>query len=180
MGLAHPHPDLRSLFGVEAGARGVDQAHVVGLGLVFPREGEQDPEPLVGHALGAVARYRMRDLVAHHHGQAVRVRRDREDAGVDGHLASRQAEGVRLVRGDEVELPLEAGIFRDGGEPLADLAHHVDGRHDVLLSQDLPIRLQTERSVLLLVDIDELPPTGRWHALLVADPSPRERAWARG
>src|SRR6202040_1722262 len=47
-------------------------------------------EPLA-HALGAVSRERVRDLVPEDDGEAVRVLRDGKDATIDGDLAARQA-----------------------------------------------------------------------------------------
>jgi hypothetical protein len=53
-------------------------------------------EHALRHALAAVAQHRVRDLVAHHDRQPVLVLRDRQDAGVDGDAAVRQAERVRV------------------------------------------------------------------------------------
>src|SRR6185436_15378562 len=61
---------------------------------------------LLRHALAAVSRNRVRNLVAEHRGEARVVTRDRHHAGVHGHLATGQAERVDLRILDDLELPL--------------------------------------------------------------------------
>ena len=63
----------------------------------------------LAHPLGPMMRHGMPNLMAHDHGQLVRIikigkrhlaieiTRDVHDAGINGHISARQAEGIRLV-----------------------------------------------------------------------------------
>ena len=57
--------------------------------------------------LRAVAQQGVGDLVPHDDGHGIGVLRHRDQAGVDGHLAAWQAEGIGLVGLDDVHVPLE-------------------------------------------------------------------------
>jgi hypothetical protein len=64
-------------------------------------------ELLLRHALRSVAQQRVRDLVAHHHRHRIVVARHRDEAGVHGHLAARQAERIGLLGVQHRDVPLE-------------------------------------------------------------------------
>jgi len=73
----------------------------------------------LAHALGAVAREGVGDLVPEHDREPVGALGEREDAGVDGDLAAGQAERVLLLRVvDRHETPLVVGTLRDAGQAL--------------------------------------------------------------
>ncbi len=79
---------------------------------------------IVAHALGAVARDRVRNFVRKDDGQAGIVACDRQDPRVNGDLASRQAKGVGALGFiEQRELPLEPGLVRRVGDAAAD-PHH--------------------------------------------------------
>src|SRR5207247_6866750 len=60
----------------------------------------------LAHALARMLEQRVRDLVAHDHRHLVVVELQLlQDAVVEGDLAARHAEGVELLRADEVDLP---------------------------------------------------------------------------
>src|SRR5581483_11244831 len=79
-------------------------------------ESEQLAERLRAHllagALGAVTRQRVRDFVAHDHGDAVVVLGDRHDAFPERDLAAGKREGVDLFSLDHVKLSLVLALVR--------------------------------------------------------------------
>ena len=115
----------------------------------------------------------MGDLVAHHHRHRVLGLRHRDQAGVNGHLAPRQAEGVGLLGGNDVDVPFErlpvvrcrqpvagghlGGDFGHLGDQapgdLLDLLRSLVGSGQrPLLRQDLLVGLQAHRPLLLRSD----------------------------
>src|SRR3989475_3848942 len=67
-------------------------------------------------------------LMAHHRGHAGLVLRMLENAGEQGYLPARQAEGVDdLVVLDQGEFPIVARLVGRGGDPYADGADHRGG-----------------------------------------------------
>ncbi len=164
--LRHALPQRHRFLRVEAGRRGQHQAHLVGLRFVVARVRQRAAvrrstaitvccccgsmpliapaiwpicaELLLRHALRAVAQQRVGDLVAHHHRHRVVVLRHRDQAGVDRHLAARQAERIGLVGLDHVHVPLEG--LRDGAAPAWPCsAASVGGRLRGIL-RDQPLR----------------------------------------
>ncbi|VXB24911.1 hypothetical protein LUTEI9C_140058 [Luteimonas sp. 9C] len=199
-GFGHALPQRHRFARIEARGGGQHQADVVGFGLVLARVGQQVAvahrghdhllllrvhaahraghladlgQLLLGHALGAVTQQGVGDLVAHHDGQRIGVLRDRNQAGVDGHLAARQTERVGLVGFEHVDFPVEALREPRGFQPVLprefgldhvdlgdqalgdqadlfrDLAVGIDG---ALLAEDFLVGLEAQR--LLLIDIE--------------------------
>jgi len=120
------------------------------------RDGPQLCGKSLAHALGAMARDGVRDLVPHHHRKSGLVARHRQQSRVHGNLAARQRESVdRLRRVDDGELPLVFGFVGDPGNAFTDAAD--DGVDlgiaiDLLLAEDLLVGLRPEREVLGLGD----------------------------
>ena len=116
-------------------------------------------EPLA-HALGAVAREGVGDLVPEHDREPVGALGEREDAGVDGDLAAGQTERVLLLRiVDRHEAPLVVGTLRDAGQALPhclDRSVHLRASVEVALAEHLLEGARPELVLLLRRDEDQL------------------------
>ncbi len=121
-------------------------------------------ELLLSHALGAMMRQSMADLVAEYRRQTVLRFGYRKDAGIDDDFAAGQAEGVDLLTADDAVLPLEALLFqfqtskhisivRGVGEPAAEAADDGDdwsiGHHGGFLQH---LRERLRRAETLVAD----------------------------
>ena len=120
----------------------------------------QDP---LRHALRAVARDRVPDLVAHDRGELRVVLGDLEQPGVDADLAAGQGERVGLGVVEQGELPVPLGVAADRGDPPT---HRLDPlvqrgiARDLLLLLDLLVRLQAHVGVLGFGQQDQLTAPG--------------------
>jgi hypothetical protein len=120
----------------------------------------------------------VRDLVGQHRGQTGVVARDRQDARVDADLAARQAEGVRLLVVDDLELPLEVRPLRRLGDAPphpGDLLVEARVGGDARLAQDLLVRGEAELHLLPFRDEHELRAAGDRHALAGDEREHQER-----
>ena len=118
------------------------------LGLVVPPEVERRFAVLQPEAFPRARNLRSTWDWRDHGGETVLVLGQRQDAGVDGDLAAREAEGVRHVIGlQQLELPLELLLGR-GGDPLAHALHHAEvapARDHGVVLRGLDVGLGAER-----------------------------------
>jgi len=114
---------------------------------------------ILAQTLSAVARDGMGDLVTQYGRQARIVPRDGKDASINGHLTSRQGEGIGLLVLDDLKLPLEvfsAGGFGNAGPDTPDLlVQRLVGR-ELSLAEHLLIGLEPQPDLIRLRQQQEL------------------------